>query len=40
LGRGLVLLALAAIAWVGWREYDYRAAIREAQAAGYDLRGC
>ncbi len=33
-GRGLLLLALAATAWVGWREYDHRAAIREAQAAG------
>jgi hypothetical protein len=34
-GRGLLLLALAATAWVGWREYDHRAAIREAEAAGY-----
>jgi hypothetical protein len=34
-GRGLLLLALAATAWVGWRAYDHRAAIREAQAAGY-----
>jgi hypothetical protein len=34
-GRGLVLLAIAAIAWVGWREFDHRAAIREARAAGY-----
>ena len=33
-GRGLLLLALAATAWVGWREYDHRAAIREAPAAG------
>jgi hypothetical protein len=33
-GRGLLLLALAATAWGGWREYDHRAAIREAQAAG------
>jgi hypothetical protein len=33
-GRGLLLLALAATAWVGWREYDHRAAIREAEAAG------
>ena len=33
-GRGLLLLALAATAWVGWREYDHRAAVREAQAAG------
>ncbi|MCE9610048.1 MAG: hypothetical protein K8R23_07545 [Chthoniobacter sp.] len=35
-GRGLLLLALAATAWVGWREYDHRAAIREAEAAGYE----
>jgi len=34
-GRGLLLLALAATAWVGWRAYDHRAAIREAQAAGF-----
>ena len=33
-GRGLLLLALAATAWVGWREYDRRAAVREARAAG------
>jgi hypothetical protein len=32
--RGLLLLALAATAWVGWRAYDHRAAIREAEAAG------
>jgi hypothetical protein len=32
--RGLLLLALAATAWVGWREYDRRAAVREAEAAG------
>lgn len=31
----LLLLALAATAWLGWREYDHRAAIREAQAAGF-----
>jgi hypothetical protein len=34
-GRGLLLLALAATAWVGWRAYDHRAAVREAKAAGY-----
>jgi hypothetical protein len=39
-GRGLLLLALAATAWVGWRAYDHRAAVREAEAAGYDLKGC
>ena len=33
-GRGLLLLALAATAWVGWREFDHRAAIRDAEAAG------
>ena len=31
----MLLLALAATAWVGWREFDHRAAIREAEAAGY-----
>ena len=35
MGRGLLLLALAATAWVGWRAYDHRAAVREAEAAGY-----
>ncbi|MCE9609160.1 MAG: leucine-rich repeat domain-containing protein [Chthoniobacter sp.] len=34
-GRWLLGLALAACAWLGWREYDYRAAVREAEAAGY-----
>ncbi|MCE9609080.1 MAG: hypothetical protein K8R23_02515 [Chthoniobacter sp.] len=34
-GRGLLLLALAACGWSGWREYDYRAAVREARAAGF-----
>ena len=34
-GRGLLLLALAVTAWFGWREYDHRAAIREAEAAGF-----
>ena len=34
--RGLLLLALASTAWVGWRAYDRRAAIREAQAAGFE----
>jgi hypothetical protein len=33
-GRGLLLLALAATAWVGWREFDHRAAVREARASG------
>ena len=32
--RGLLLLALASTAWVGWRAYDRRAAVREARAAG------
>jgi internalin A len=35
-GRGLLLLALAATAWVGWRAYDHRAAIREAEVAGFE----
>ena len=26
--RGLLLLALASTAWLGWREFDHRAAIR------------
>ncbi|MCE9610055.1 MAG: hypothetical protein K8R23_07580 [Chthoniobacter sp.] len=37
-GRGLLLLALAACGWSGWRAYDYRAAVREARAAGFDFR--
>ena len=31
----LAAFLLAACAWAAWREYDYRAAIREAQAAGF-----
>lgn len=34
-GRWLLVLTLAACAWLGWRVYDERAAIREAQAAGW-----
>jgi len=33
--RGLLVLALSSIAWLGWCEYDYRAAIREARAANF-----
>ena len=31
----LTALLLAACAWSVWREYDYRAAIREAKTAGF-----
>ena len=31
-GWWLLLLALAATVWLGWREYDHRAAVREAEA--------
>ena len=34
-GWWLLLLALAACGWAGWREYDHRAAIRETEAAGF-----
>ena len=34
--RALLLLTLAAPAWLGRREYDHRAAVREARAAGYE----
>lgn len=34
-GRWLLVLTLAACAWLGWRVYDERAAIREAQAVGW-----
>jgi len=34
-GRWLLVLTLAACAWLGWRAYDERAAIREAQEAGW-----
>ena len=33
--RSAPAAAVALCAWVGWREYDHRAAIREAQAAGW-----
>jgi hypothetical protein len=26
---------LGVLAWAGWREYDYRAAVREAQSLGW-----
>lgn len=35
-GWWLLTLGLAVCVWVGWREYDYRAAVREARAAGYE----
>ena len=34
-GWWLCILALAACGWLGWREYDHRAAIREARAANF-----
>ena len=34
-GWWLLALALAGCAWLGWREYDFRCAIREAKAAGF-----
>ncbi|MCE9610543.1 MAG: hypothetical protein K8R23_10150 [Chthoniobacter sp.] len=33
-----LLLALATFGWSGWRAYDYRAAVREARAAGFGYR--
>ena len=38
LGWGLLAVLRALPAWAGWREYDYRAAAREASAAGYRLK--
>lgn len=34
-GWWLLALALGGCAWLGWREYDYRCAVREAKAAGW-----
>ena len=34
----LILPLFIAIAWSGWREYDHRAAVREAQATGFEWR--
>ena len=34
----LVVPLLIASAWSGWREYDHRAAVREARAAGFEWR--
>lgn len=34
-GWWMLGFALVACAWAGWREYDFRAAIREAKAAGW-----
>lgn len=36
LGWSLLAVLLALLTWAGWREYDYRAAVREARAAGYE----
>ncbi|MCE9610521.1 MAG: hypothetical protein K8R23_10040 [Chthoniobacter sp.] len=38
LGWGLVVALVAVGGWSGWREYDYRAAVREARAAGFGFR--
>ena len=38
LGWGLVWAVLAALGWGQWQAYDYRAAVREARAAGFDFR--
>ncbi|MCE9610469.1 MAG: hypothetical protein K8R23_09775 [Chthoniobacter sp.] len=35
LGWGLIVALVAAACWSGWREYDYRAAVREVRAAGF-----
>ncbi|KAB2644303.1 MAG: leucine-rich repeat domain-containing protein [Verrucomicrobia bacterium] len=35
LGWGMLVAAVAICGWSGWRAYDYRAAVREARAAGF-----
>ena len=35
LGWWFLAILLAVCAWLGWREYDYRCAVREAEAAGW-----
>jgi hypothetical protein len=35
LGWAMLVAVVAACGWTGWREYDYRAAGREARAAGF-----
>jgi hypothetical protein len=34
LGWGMLVAVVATCGWSGWRAYDYRAAVREARAAG------
>ena len=34
----VLAVLLAALGWVGWREYDFRCAVREAGAAGLSFR--
>ncbi|MCE9610054.1 MAG: hypothetical protein K8R23_07575 [Chthoniobacter sp.] len=38
LGWAMLVAVVAACGWSGWRAYDYRAAVREARAAGFDFR--
>ncbi len=35
LGWAMLVAGVAAFGWSGWREYDHRAAVREARAAGF-----
>ncbi len=35
LGWGMLVAVVAVFGWTGWRAYDYRAAVREAGAAGF-----
>ncbi len=35
LGWGMLVAVVAICGWSGWRTYDYRAAVREAEAAGF-----
>jgi hypothetical protein len=35
LGWGMLVAVVATFGWSGWRTYDYRAAVREARAAGF-----
>ena len=37
-GVWVLAVLLAALGWGGWREYDFRCAVREAQAAAPDFR--
>ena len=38
LGWGMLVAVVVACGWSGWRAYDYRAAVREVRAAGFDFR--